>query len=556
MFHPHLFGPKGIGVRRLAIPLALTLVLGAAGSPAQADTPVKRTAECQGDWLPGTPTAADVMQGEISLVGLPAYKLGKKIDWNASPYRNRSWEYVYHSLRWMGTLVVEYENTGEKRYLDRAKEITKDWVARNKHGARGTKSYVWTDHPVSLRTQPLVCLSRHVNESWLKESLTVHARLLSNPRLYKKGHNHGIDQDIALMAIGCRYNRKDWSDLASRRLTGTVKLDVDSQGALMEQAPRYAVYVYGRLQVAMTNMRACGRKVPGEIGKRAEALKDFIAHSTQPNGFMVPIGDGSAETEPKMETGTPKEKVRTYRAGYVYGRTDWDKRDSAYYSIRYGPGMKYHGHEDHLGVTYYAQGRDVLVDAGFHSYEKTSYRYWTLSPEAHNVPTVVGQRFRPRTASKLVKTGYGKDRQSFRLSDQAYGVTRTRSVFVNHGEDVMAVYDTASGGKKIRNLWRFDDELKLISNKGGRVVLGDGSFKVTLVQLSSCRPVGGQKVERGGRLGWMSPTYLSKQRTNVVVSPAAKELLTIVVPGTDDPKVSCAGGKVKVNGVTFPAKVL
>jgi hypothetical protein len=172
------------------------------------------------------------------------------------------------------------------------------------------------------------------------------------------------------------------------------------------------------------------------------------------------------------------------------------------------------------------------------------------------VPAVVGQRFRPRTASKLVKSSYGKERQSFRLSDQAYGVTRTRSVFVNHGEDVMAVHDTASGGKKIRNLWRFDDELKLVSNKGGRVVLGDGSFKVTLVQLSSCRPVGGQKVERGGRLGWMSPTYLSKQRTNVVVSPAAKELLTIVVPGTDDPKVSCAGGKVKVNGVTFPAKVL
>ncbi|MGI5273881.1 heparinase II/III family protein [Nonomuraea sp. CA-218870] len=543
-------------MRRLAIPLALTLVLGAAGSPAQADAPVKRTAECQGDWLPGTPTADDVMRGEISLVGLPAYKLGKKINWAASPYKNRSWEYVFHSLRWMGTLVVEYENTGEKRYLERAKEITKDWVANNRHGARGTRSYVWKDHPVSLRTQPLVCLSRHVKESWLKESLSVHAKLLSDPRLYKKGHNHGIDQDIALMAIGCRHGRKDWSDLASRRLTGTVKLDVDAQGALMEQAPRYAVYVYGRLQVAMTNMRACGRKVPGEIGRRAEALKGFIAHSTQPNGYMVPIGDGSAETEPKMDAGTPKEKVRTYRAGYVYGRTDWDKRDSAYYSIRFGPGMKDHGHEDHLGVTYYAQGRDILVDAGFHSYEKSAYRYWTLSPEAHNVPTVVGQRFRPRTASKLDKAVYGKDSQAFRLSDKAYGVTRTRSVLVGHGEDVMAVHDTAAGGKKIRNLWRFDEDLKLISNQGGRVVLGDGSFKVTLVQLSSCRPVGGQKVERGGRLGWVSPTYLSKKPADVVVSPAATSLLTIVVPGTDDPKVSCSAGKVTVNGVTFPARLL
>ena len=546
-------------MRRLAIPLALTLLLGGMVSPAQAGaatTVVKRTAQCQGDWLPGSPTADEVMRGEISLVGLPPVKLGKKIDWAASPHRNRSWEYVFQSLRWMGTLVVAYENTGERRYLDRAREITEDWVAHNKYGARGTKPYVWKDHPVSLRTQPLVCLSMHVKDGWLKKSLADHAKLLSTARLYKKGHNHGIDQDIALMAIGCRYGRADWSGLAARRLTGTVKLDVDSQGALMEQAPRYAVYVYGRLQVAMANMRACDREVPGAIAERTEALKDFIAHSTQPNGFMVPIGDGSAETEPKMETGTPKRKVRTYKAGYVYGRSDWNKPGSAYYSIRYGPGMKHHGHEDHLGVTYYAQGRDLLVDAGFHSYEKNSYRYWTLSPEAHNIPTVVGERFRPRTATKLAKASYGKDRQAFRLTDKAYGVTRSRSVLVNHGQDVMAVLDTASGGKKIKSLWRFDDSLKLVSNEGGRVVLSDGAFKVTMVQLDSCRPIGGQRVERGGKLGWMSPSYLAKKPTNVVVSPAAKSLLTVIVPGTDAPKVSCSAGKITVDGVTFPTGLL
>ncbi|AQZ71329.1 hypothetical protein BKM31_53540 [[Actinomadura] parvosata subsp. kistnae] len=526
------------------------------GAPAQAADKVTRTAECQGDWLPGTPTAEDVMKGEISLVGLPAYKLGKSIDWAASPYRNRSWEFVFQSLRWMGTLVVEYENTGERRYLDRATEIAEDWVASNRYGAKGTPSYVWKDHPVSLRTQPLLCLSRHVDASWLKDSLATHAKLLSNPSLYKKGHNHGIDQDIALMGIGCRYGRKDWASLASRRLTGTVKLDVDAQGALMEQAPRYAVYVYGRLQVAMTNMKACGRKVPGEIAKRAEALKDFIAHATMPNGFMVPIGDGSAETEPKMETGTPKQEVKTYRAGYVFGRTAWGKPESAYYSIRFGPGMKFHGHEDHLGVTYYAQGRDILMDGGFHSYEKSSYRYWTLSPEAHNVPTVVGATFRPRTSSKLVDTSYGKDRQAFKLTDKAYGVSRTRSVLVNHGEDLMAVLDTASGGKKVSTIWRFAPSLKVVSSGGGKVVLADGKFKVTLLQFSSCDRVGGQKVERGGKLGWVSPTYLSKQATNVVVSPAAKSLLTVIVPGTDSPKVSCSGGKVTVDGVSFSAGLI
>ncbi|WP_240506484.1 heparinase II/III family protein [Thermoactinospora rubra] len=535
-------------MRRLAVlALALPLVLGGLTGTAHA---AKRTAQCQGDWIPGTPTADDVMRGEISLVGLPAFKLGKTIDWDASPYKNRSWEYVFHSLRWMGTLVVAYENTGERRFLERAKEITADWVKHNKPGA--AKPYVWKDHPVSLRTQALVCLSMHVDEKWLTDSLAQHAGYLANPALYKKGHNHGIDQDIALFSIGCRLHRKGWEDLATRRLTGTVKLDVDSQGALREQAPRYAVYVYGRLQVAMANMKACDRRVPAEIARRAESLKDFIAHSTQPNGYMVPIGDGSAETEPKMDAGTPEAKVKVYRAGYVYGRTAWGKPESAYYSIRFGPGMKYHGHEDHLGVTYYAQGRDILVDAGFHSYERSAYRYWTMSPEAHNVPTVVGARFRPRTASSLTKAVYGKGRQAFRLTDKAYGVSRTRSVLVNHEQDVMAVRDTAGGGRKVRSIWRFDEALKQVSSERGHVVLADGKFKVSLVQLASCKPVGGQRVERGGKLGWVSPTYLSKTPATVVVSPAAPELLTIVVPGVEDPQVRCSGGKVTVQTATGP----
>ena len=102
----------------------------------------------------------------------------------------------------------------------------------------------------------------HVKDAWLKQTLAEHAKLLSDSRLYKKGHNHGIDQDIALMGIGCRYGRKDWTSRAVKRLTGTVKLDVDSQGALMEQAPRYAVYVHSRLMVAMPTSRTAAARCP------------------------------------------------------------------------------------------------------------------------------------------------------------------------------------------------------------------------------------------------------------------------------------------------------
>ncbi|WP_433244051.1 heparinase II/III domain-containing protein [Streptosporangium sp. CA-135522] len=553
-------------MRRRTTALTLSLVLltacGAVAGTAEAADKVKRTAQCQGDWLPATPTAPDIMNGELEFLGLAPVKVGKDVNWRTDPYRNRSWSMVFHSLRWMGRLVADYENTGQEAYLTRATEVAKDWVADNPRGGGSKASpYAWQEHPIALRAPALVCLSKHVNAPWLTKSLAEHAKMLSDPRLYEKGHNHGIDQDIALFGIGCRYGNSAWSGLAVKRLTETVKLDVDSQGVLREQAPRYAIYVHERLKVAIDEIKACGHKAPAEITRRWKSLEDFISHSTQPNGFMVPIGDGGADVRP-VGYARPDKTVRVFGNGYVYGRTAWDKPESAFYSIRFGPGLKFHGHEDHLGVTYYAQGRDVLVDVGFHSYENTGYRRWTMSAQAHNTPSVVGAAFRNRTATTLSRSSIKKDRQSYRLTDRAYGVPRTRSVLVNHEQDVMAVLDTVPKGSRVSNLWHFAPELTTVSNSGGKVVLKDkAGWKATLVQVSmpSCEPVSGLTVVRGRQnpyQGWVSPAYLRKQPAPAVVSPAsAQALLTVVVPGTDKPSVSCAGGKVKLEtstgGVSF-----
>ncbi len=552
------------GIALLSVLLAAGVVTppAAAETAAAPQTAPKRTAACQGDWLPATPTSEDSMNGRLEFVGLPAVTVGQNVNWHTNPHRNRSWGMVFHSLRWMGRLVADYETSGNEKYLQRAIEIAKDWVADNPRGGRGTNQYAWAEHPVALRAPALVCLSRHANPAWLKRSLAEHAKVLANPALYEKGHNHGLDQDIGLLGIGCRYRQSKWSGLAVRRMTSSAKLAVDSQGALQEQAPRYGVYVYERMAVAIEKIKDCGLKVPAEMARRWKSLASYITHATQPNGNMVAIGDGGPDVRP---TGYDhdKQKVKVFRrAGYVFGRSAWDKPESAYYSIRFGPGLKYHGHEDHLGVTYYAQGRDVLVDVGFHSYENSAYRYWTMSPEAHNVPVVAGARFRPRTASKLVRARTGKQRQTYKLTDNAYGVRRTRSVLVNHGDDVMAVLDTAPKGSRLRNLWHFPADLKVLSNSGGRIVLGEQGgaksddkggkdWRATMVQLAmpSCTPVGGQSVKVGQTSpfqGWVSPAYMRKEQAPAVVSPEAGALLTVIVPGTDAPGVSCSGGKVTV----------
>ncbi|WP_283134145.1 heparinase II/III domain-containing protein [Rhizohabitans arisaemae] len=491
-------------------------------------------------------TAAQVMKGELTFLGQAPVRIGADIDWRRSPYGNRSWDLMFHSLRWIVPLISEFEKSKERRYLDRAAQIAEDWVADNKRGAAGVSKVAWDEHPIALRAPALVCLSAHVDDSWLRESLSEHARVLADPGKYEAGHNHGLDQDIALLGIGCRYNREEWTGLATRRMVKSVKIAIDGQGALIEQAPKYVSYVRDRWAVAERLIKACGLRVPAEVAERTARLPIFIAHATQPDGQMAPIGDTPADfVAPKVEQ--PAERVKIFKAGYVFGRTRWEDPKAAFYSIHFGPGAleNFHGHEDHMGVTYQAQGRDVLVDVGFHSYENTSYRKWTLSPEAHNVPIVEGAPFRKSTATRLTGSRIRDKRESYTLEDRAFGVTRTRSVLVNHEQDLMAVLDRAEGGRRISNLWHLDRKFKIFSTAGGRVVFGEGDWRGTLVQLNSktCKPAAGLKAERS----WVSPEYLKRAPAYLIRSAPSKDpLLTLVVPGTDAPKVSCVPGKVTV----------
>ncbi|WP_246238325.1 heparinase II/III domain-containing protein [Acrocarpospora corrugata] len=487
---------------------------------------------------------SEVMAGRAGFVGLPPVELGRDIDWRMDPHRNRSWAMNLHALRWMGGLVVAYEKSGDRALLERAAEIAEDWVRKNPGRGAGVSPWAWAEHPVALRAPALVRLSAHVQAGWLSASLVQHARLLSDPSRYRHGHNHGLDQDIALLTIGCRFRRGRWTELAVNRMGASAAAAIDDQGALHEQAPKYGIYVHRRLGIALDAIRKGGAAVPEGLAERRRSLEAYVSHATQPDGRLVPIGDSPADTRPAGYR-NQEETVKVFDRGYVFGRTRWNDRESAYYSIRFGPGRRHHGHEDHLGVTYHAHGRDILVEAGFHSYEKTAYREWTTSPEAHNIPIVVGAKFREGTATRLEHVGVEPARQTFRLADDAYGVVRTRSVLVNHGPDLMAVLDEVPAGAEVRSLWHLAPSLRVVSNRDGRVVLADGNWRATMIQLPAREPE--------VRPGTVSPGYLRKADTTTVLSAPARAVLTVIVPGTDDPEVSVSDGLITVGGVRFHA---
>jgi len=510
---------------------------------------------CLADQLPAIDVPA-VMNGRVRFAGLPPVDLRTatdgSVDWRQNPHGNRSWALNLHNLRWVGRLVAEYERSGARDRLDRAAALADDWLRANPRGDSGISPWAWAEHAVALRAPVLVCLSDHVRTPLLWESLTEHGTVLANPALYRQGHNHGLDQDIALLVIGCRLGRATWRKLAVRRMVRSAELAIDEQGVLHEQAPRYGLYVHRQLGMALRVIEESGIEVPARLAARQRSLEAYIAHAIQPDGRLAPIGDSPASTRPKgfATSGPP---VRVFDGGYVFGRTAWNDPRSAFYSIRFGPGRRLHGHEDHLGVTYYADGHPILVEAGFHSYEKNAYVEWTRSPEAHNVPTVTGADFRPGTATRLTGSASGPSQQSFTLEDEAYGGRRHREVLVNHGPDLMAVLDTAPAGKTMRSLWHFDPSLKLISTRDGEVVLGDGDRRVTLLQrtIPDCRRATGQTV----RPGIISPDHLTTAETVTIESPPAPRLLTLIVPGTATSQPTVRDGLITVHTPGGPVEL-
>ncbi len=192
-----------------------------------------------------------------------------------------------------------------------------------------------------------------------------------------------------------------WRSKALSRMTATTKMDVDSQSVLRERSPGTRSTSTSGSRSPWTGSASAVRAGPADLAPTASTGCPSTSRRPRcPTGYLVPIGDGAADVQPSACAKKPDSKVQIYKAGYVFrDGPPGIPRTPPTTPIRYGPGVKFHGHEDHLGVTYYAQGRPILTEAGFHSYEPSPYRDWTLSPQAHNVPIPQGAQVRPATAS-------------------------------------------------------------------------------------------------------------------------------------------------------------
>jgi hypothetical protein len=513
-------------------------------------------------------TAARLMAGQLTISPWTAVTIDPRrdgnVNWSLDPFHHPTWVQTFQSGRWILALVERALDggPGAAAFRARAQALLLGWL-RN-------VPIKWRD-PMTL-----ICSSEaFAGQSWITGQIP--AMVSYQAAHWQGAWNHGLKQDLEILNIGCSYpagafggQALAWRQVALRQMLASFAPNrlgpaVDAQGATNEQATGYARFTYYLWTQAEAKLAACGYSLPASITSRIALMPAFLAQATQPDGNLVQIGDTYVEGPGPGPAGTPLQyattggasgspparRVAVYSAGYVFGRSTWRPFGSAsYYSLRFGPARQVHGHDDHMSLTYYARGRNLLVDAGDTGYEETPYRAYLQSPEASNVLVMPGVPFDGDAATALTRQAIGPDGQFFEFADTAFdGNPRMRSVYIDQDPDLVLVFDRASGAESYQQLWHLDPGLTVTRVGRSFAVATAPGAQLDISQIplpGQVIPPGSTQVTRGQTdpyQGWVSHQMLQRIPAPVITmtrtGPSAA-ILTLIAPSAPGAAVSTA----------------
>jgi Heparinase II/III-like protein len=530
--------------------------------------------------LPSFPagTAGQIMAGRLTISGFAAVTFDPNrdghINWAQDPFGNPTWLVDFQNAQWIEALIQAYLAGGPNAdaYRDRAKTLLLGWLSQV---------------PDDNRTpDTLICSAEAFpGQSWIDNQIPGLLRYYASH--WDGAFNHGLKQSLQLLGAGCAYPSgafggaaQSWRNTARQQMIDSFEPNplgpaIDAHGVTNEQSTGYANFDYGLWTTAEANLGACGLSLPGWITSRIALMPEFLAQATQPNGDLVQIGD-TYVVSARYRTGTPlqyavskgasgtppAQRIAVYSAGYVFGRSSWGTAatfgDQSFYSLRFGPGTEIHGHADHMGLTYYADGRNLIVDAGHTGYVQDAYRSYLLSPEAASDLVMPGVSFDSSASTSLIHQSIGGQGQFFEFYDTAFGGRpRYRSVYVDQDPNLVLVFDRASGASSYEQLWHLDPGLRVTTvTRSYAIATVPGTPGTPGTQLEIRQiPLPGQVIPADstqvveGQVnpyqGWVSHGMLQRTRAPVVTmsrSGSSAAILTLIAPTAAGVSVSASAG--------------
>ncbi|NHC14271.1 heparinase II/III domain-containing protein [Motilibacter deserti] len=465
-----------------------------------------RAASASGCAAPAAHPVPDGVPISVTLPPAPPFTVGSvpRSWWRRPPVSDLSWQLTFRGLAWMQPLAARAAADGQAASL--AALVAQAVALHRNNPDPGTSTDGWDEGTALRRLETLNCLYALTRDERLRPAMAACVAVQFGPRYYgpprTRVHNHGLLANLRVARAGQLLARRDWRDRALARIRAEAPLAWTARGTTWEQATAYQL---ANLDLWTEAAEVLEADDPGDA--TARLIRTLTARArgvarwmTEPDGHLVQIGDSGRDRGLTHPQGTMR-LFRDDEAGFVIGRWSWSDPATTYYTLRYGPPLRAHGHQDRGGVTWSTAGVRVVVDPGYYAYDPESRFFdYQEAPEAHNVSRPATGALAVDKHVRLVSVKAQSTAHAFKISDSLFGRSHTRTVNVNSRTRTLRVADTYAGKGQQLQFWHLHEAWTLTRRSPGRLVFRHPAGRtltltttgaVSAVRRGSSAPVAG-----------------------------------------------------------------
>jgi hypothetical protein len=499
-------------------------------------------------------TAEALLQGRLVLPGAPAYPVDAIFSAAHVAAPPPELALAISGFLVPRLLVAGYADSGDPSYLRAALDYVQDWAAFERAAVLPV-GHLWTDHAIAARAMVIADLWRHYRQSPLYDPATAasllgmvesYGHLLARPELYTVHSNHGVMQNLALMAIGIAFPQLPDAGLyrqtGANRFLAQMAFFVGDNGAVNEHSAGYQGFGVELMGQALRCLSLMRQPIPAGLHHRYERAKALYAQMLRPDGSLPLIGDTQAQPQPIVETEAaadgfygplhalrpqPRQAVTLDPvAGYLlWWRGAPEAKAQLALSWAAFP-SNVHRHADQTSVTLWADGRDLVTNVGYWPYHLPggeAARGWRGS----NSPHLVGEPDLSLLHAAPLGLAASPKLALFDIERPGPGDFRARRQIIHAEPGLWLVLDSFADGvprRPVETVWTFDPRLQASDMDGlGRVRLaGEGGVLDVAFLGNTGQRVSAHRGERDPFAGWVvgasgvapAPSFVVEQGSN------------------------------------------
>jgi len=358
----------------------------------------------------------------VVVCGIPHQFPAEGVDWTANPTYNNycewPWQLNRHS-EWR-TLAYAYLKTGDKKYADAFVRLFHSWaeqMTRPDNTVPNNHTIAWRSIEVGIRIfatwqDAYHAFYRDMDDQSLADwcrSVWEHGDSLRH-RHAARGNWLIMEMDgLAYISVLYPWMKEadEWGAYAMNTFCEQLKKQVYPDGFQTELATGYHNGVIHDFLYPIRLYKTYGRDVPAEMYDTLRRMLDVVVYLRRPDGRTPDLNDGglidvdssvSSCCQGAFEDYVPPKNDGNHvfeNAGIAVLR-----KDDTYVLFDGGEFGMGHQHEDKLALILYANGRQILTDAGNYAYDTSEMRKYVLSTRAHNTIMVDGQEQNRRRTYK------------------------------------------------------------------------------------------------------------------------------------------------------------